>query len=90
MPNITEHDTKQERESHDTEYRRIGLLIVGDSIRISDRLEWSCELIRLEVSGRSDLMVPSLPDLRSIDISIHSHLVQGLIDCGRLTNGGPE
>ena len=85
MPYIGEHDTKQERESDYPEQRRVDLLIVRNTISVSDLLEWSCELIYFEICRRCDIMVVPLPDLWTINVAIfldQAHFLIDLLDFG--------
>ena len=52
MTNITEHNSKEEREDGDGIQSRIHFLISGNTISVHNLLEWGCELIDLEICWR--------------------------------------
>ena len=49
MPDITEHYSDQERESHDREKCWVYFLVPRYTISIYDKLEWSCEIVKFEM-----------------------------------------
>ena len=49
MPQITEHDTEQERESDAGEIGWIKLFVGGHTVGIDYLLEWSGELIQFKI-----------------------------------------
>lgn len=57
MPQVTKHDTEQERECHTSKDRRIHLLVRRDTIRVHDFLEHLSEFIRFEHTGWFDSMI---------------------------------
>ena len=46
MPNVAEHDRKQEREGDDGKKARVDFLVCRDAVRVHDRLEALCEFVR--------------------------------------------
>ena len=80
MPYVGEHHTKQERESDYPEQRRVDLLIVWNTISVSDLLKWCCELIYFEICRRRNIMVVSLPDLWTVDVPIFLDQAHFIID----------
>jgi len=59
VPNITEHDGEQERESHHREQAGIDLLIGGDAVTVHDGLEPLGKLVR-PVEGRRGFVCTEL------------------------------
>ena len=53
VPNITEHDGKQEGKGHHSEQAGVNLLICGDAITVHDRLEAFGKLVRPVEGWRS-------------------------------------
>lgn len=56
MSVVTKHNSKQEWESHNSKNRRIGFLVVWDSISVSNLLRNSGHFVQFEVSGWLDLV----------------------------------
>mmetsp|Transcript_2741 Transcript_2741/g.5432 ORF Transcript_2741/g.5432 Transcript_2741/m.5432 type:complete len:334 (+) Transcript_2741:1320-2321(+) len=58
MPDVTVHDSKDERESRAGEQTRVNLLILRNTVRVDDALINASEVICLEVRGRISMSLP--------------------------------
>lgn len=52
MAIVSEHDSKEEGEGHDSEWSWVSLLVVGHSISVNNLLEEGSEVIGLDIGRR--------------------------------------
>lgn len=54
MPDIPKHNSKKERESNNVEQSWVNFSISWDTVGIYNFLEGPCEIVGLDMSGRSN------------------------------------
>ena len=70
VPDVTEHDTEEEREGHHCEYSRIDLLVVRYAISVNDLLEDPGDIVRAEQRRRLDAVIMHDLELWDLDVTV--------------------
>src|SRR6478736_5586935 len=89
MAEITEHDSKQEREGDKNRNGRVDLLVRGGTISIDDGLETFGDLVGLKVSRRRLVGLNLIDNRRDGEASSVSNILKGRPDQGKIIGRYP-
>lgn len=76
MPNVSEHNTEEEREGDARKESRVNLLVARDTVGVNDFLESPSEIVQLEVRGGHSIWIRTtwleLPRRKRVKLLLHT------------------